>query len=307
MLIHYVRGGNAYLPELAAYADFLQGLGHQAQIHQDSASVPGDAAVVWWLCGRVPRHAARRFAHAFQVHEYASASVPPWAWLKDRAKRASQPQPQYRLFQNAWVRARLGFADGVPSEFRDMGIASAFFSAQGTPGSPEFDVVYLGDMRRLRHFIPLLQGLERAGLRTLLIGEPPPDLHPVLAPLQRTTLTGTVAHSAVPGLLRRARFGLNLVPNQAPYHQQTSTKLLEYCAVGLPVVTTDYPWVRAFAQAHKARFILLPRQAKDRAQYARFFATQLDHAACTVPDLRALAWPRVLERLALWHTLGLHP
>ena len=101
MLIHYVRGGNAYLPELAAYADFLQGLGHQAQIHQDSASVPGDAAVVWWLCGRVPRHAARRFAHAFQVHEYASASVPPWAWLKDRAKRASQPQPQYRLFQNA--------------------------------------------------------------------------------------------------------------------------------------------------------------------------------------------------------------
>ena len=128
MLIHYVRGGNAYLPELAAYADFLQGLGHQAQIHQDSASVPGDAAVVWWLCGRVPRHAARRFAHAFQVHEYASASVPPWAWLKDRAKRASQPQPQYRLFQNAWVRARLGFAallkDAPPVPVLEQAIAA---------------------------------------------------------------------------------------------------------------------------------------------------------------------------------------
>lgn len=132
MLIHYVRGGNAYLPELAAYADFLQGLGHQAQIHQDSASVPRSRRRLVAVRARVPRHAARRFAHAFQVHEYASASVPPWAWLKDRAKRASQPQPQYRLFQNAWVRARLGFADGVPNEFRDMGIASAFFCPRHT-------------------------------------------------------------------------------------------------------------------------------------------------------------------------------
>ena len=306
MLIHYVRGGNAYLPELAAYAAYLENLGHQAQIHRDGASVPGDAAVVWWLCGRVPRGAARRFPHAFQVHEYASASVPPWAWLKDRAKRASQPRPQYRLFQNAWVRTRLGFADGVPCEFRDMGIAPAFFAAQGTPGAPEFDAVYLGDMQRLRHFIPLLQGLEQAGLRTLLIGEPPPELRAAFAPLRHATLTGRVPHGAVPGLLRRARFGLNLVPNQAPYHQQTSTKLLEYCAVGLPVVSTDYPWVRAFAQEHGARFAFLPRQAST-AQYARFFATPPDPAACTVPDLRALAWPRVLERLALWRTLGLRP
>lgn len=306
MLIHYVRGGNAYLPELAAYAACLENLGHQAQIHRDGASVPGDAAVVWWLCGRVPHSAARRFPHAFQVHEYASASVPPWAWLKDRAKRASQPRPQYRLFQNAWVRARLGFADGVPCEFRDMGIAPAFFAAQGTPAAPEFDAVYLGDMRRLRHFIALLQGLEQAGLRTLLIGEPPPELRAAFAPLRHATLTGRVPHGAVPGLLRRAHFGLNLVPNQAPYHQQTSTKLLEYCAVGLPVVSTDYPWVRAFAQEHGARFAFLPRQA-GAAQYARFFATPLDPAACTVPDLRALAWPRVLERLALWRTLGLRP
>jgi len=306
MLIHYVRGGDAYLPELAAYAAYLENLGHQAQIHRDGTSVPGDAAVVWWLCGRVPHGTARRFPHAFQVHEYASASVPPWAWLKDRAKHASQPRPQYRLFQNAWVRARLGFADGVPCEFRDMGIAPAFFAAQDTPGAPEFDAVYLGDMRRLRHFIPLLQGLEQAGLRTLLIGAPPPDLRATLAPLRHATLTGRVPHDAVPGLLRRARFGLNLVPNQAPYHQQTSTKLLEYCAVGLPVVSTDYTWVRAFAQEHGARFAFLPRQA-DAAQYARFFATQHNPAACTVPDLRALAWPRVLERLALWRTLGLCP
>ena len=117
MLIHYVRGGNAYLPELAAYADFLQGLGHQAQIHQDSTSVPGDAAVVWWLCGRVPRHAVRRFAHAFQVHEYASASVPPWAWLKDRAKRATSTRQgsEKRVSDLQWAITR-NQADQVAKE-----------------------------------------------------------------------------------------------------------------------------------------------------------------------------------------------
>ncbi|MFT3814114.1 MAG: glycosyltransferase [Acidovorax sp.] len=286
MLVHFIHPGSAYLPELAAYSEFLATLGHGAQVHAGPASVPADAAIVWWMCGRVPHDAARRFARAFQIHEYASASVPPWAWMKDRAKRALQPMPQYRIFQNAWVQARLGFADGVPHEFRDMGVAQSFFSAPSAV--PEFDGVYLGDMQRLRRFVPLLASLKQAGQHTLLIGEPPADLRATLQPLAH--ITGRVPHGQVPALLRRARYGLNLVPDQLPYSQQTSTKLLEYCAAGLPVVSTGYAWVRAFEARHGARFAYLPA---------------LDVAACQVPDVSALAWPRVLERLALWRRLGL--
>jgi hypothetical protein len=316
VLVHFIHPGSAYLPELAAYSEFLAALGHGAQVHASPAGVPADAAIVWWMCGRVPHDAARRLARAFHIHEYASASVPPWAWMKDRAKRALQPVPQYRIFQNAWVRDRLGFADGVPHEFRDMGVAPSFFVAGppqdekrpprgaaatrseqawgpcfSAPGAaPEFDGVYLGDMQRLRHFVPLLTALQQSGQRTLLIGEPPADLRAALHALAH--VTGRVPHGQVPALLRRARYGLNLVPDRLPYSQQTSTKLLEYCAAGLPVVSTGYAWVRAFEARHGARFAYLPAP---------------DVAACAVPDVSALAWPRVLERLTLWRHLGLRP
>ena len=126
--------------------------------------------------------------------------------------------------------------------------------------------------------------------RTLLIGEPPVDLRKTLHTLGH--VTGRVPHGQVPTLLRRARYGLNLVPDQLPYSQQTSTKLIEYCAAGLPVVSTDYDWVRAFEARHGARFAYLPIP---------------DMAGCVVPDVSTLAWPRVLERLALWRRLGLCP
>ncbi len=44
-----------------------------------------------------------------------------YAWLKDRVKRWRQAPPQYRLYQNEWVRQRMGFGDTVPSELRKIG------------------------------------------------------------------------------------------------------------------------------------------------------------------------------------------
>ncbi len=85
------------------------------------------------------------------------------------------------------------------------------------------------------------------------------------------TVTGKVPHHEVPAHLRRARCALNLVPDQIPYSEQTSTKLLEYCAIGLPVISTDYRWVRNFAASNKAAIAYLPDQASASA-YADFFS-----------------------------------
>lgn len=306
MLIHFVHTGSAYLPELNAYHRFLETRGHQAQTHRDTETIPSGAQVVWWMCGRVPHGAARRLGGAVHVHEYASASVPPLAWPKDRAKRWLQPVPHYRLFQNAWVRDRMGFADAVPHEFRDMGIDTAFLEAPPHPLATEFDFVYLGDMQRLRHFLPVFAALEQLGRRTLLIGEAAPDLGAALRRFPRVTLAGRIPHATVPAMLRRARYGLNLVPDRLPYSEQTSTKLLEYCAVGLPVVSTDYRWVRGFAQQHGARLAFVPGRAT-AARYAELLGPALDAQALAPPDVSALIWPHVMERLAVWRHLGLRP
>ncbi|UUZ69969.1 hypothetical protein LP416_12575 [Polaromonas sp. P2-4] len=126
MLIHFVHTGDAYLPELQAYAAFVQAAGHQAEVHGQIQTLPADAAVLWWMCGQVSPQLAQRYPSAFHIHEYASASVPPLAWLKDSIKRWRQAVPQYRIYQNEWVRQRMGFGDAVPYEFRNMGVSPAF-------------------------------------------------------------------------------------------------------------------------------------------------------------------------------------
>jgi glycosyltransferase involved in cell wall biosynthesis len=303
MLIHFVHTGDAYLPELQAYQVFIEAAGHQAQVHRHMDTLPDDAAVLWWMCGRVSVELAQRFPKAFHIHEYASASVPPLARLKDQVKRWRQAVPQYRIFQNAWVQQRMGFTDTVPCEFRDMGISGDFFAAPAGTGKAEFDFVYLGEMQRLQHFLPVFEGLAQAGRQVLLIGQIPQQLALQLQPYSNIACTGRVPHGQVPALLRRARFGLNLVPNQLPYTRQTSTKLLEYCAAGLPVVSTDYAWVRDFERQHSARFAYLPFHATAQG-YRALVGAELEERQLLVPDVRALAWPSLLGGLQIWRQLG---
>ncbi len=298
VLVHFVRNGPAYLPELDAYVAFIQAHGQDALIHDTCDTVPANAQVVWWMCGRVPRAQAHRLRHAFHIHEYTSASVPPHARLKDWVKHWTQPKPDYRIFQNGWVRERMGFSDGVPSSLRDMGVASVFL--EPLPQAPicEFDLVYLGEMHRLLPFLPLLQTIHEAGRTLLLIGDLPDTLRSQLAP--SVTCVGRVAHADVPTQLRRARFGLNLVSNTEPYNQQTSTKLLEYCAVGLPVVTNDYAWVRYFVAHYQANLHVLH---DDPSTWPHSFGEALEAYPYAVPDVRDLAWPKLLRALPIWKHL----
>jgi len=306
MQVHFIHPGHSYLPELEAYAAHLQPWGHELCTHQNASTVPVDARVVWWMCGRVPSAEARRLKNTFHIHEYASTSAPPKAWAKDQIKRWTQPKPDYRLFQNEWVRQRLGFADDVPWEFREMGVSSTFLTQPQPEDAAEFDMVYLGDMVRLRHFLPVFEGLEQAGMRTLLIGSMPAPLQRQFQAFTHITVTGKVPHHEVPAQLRRARCALNLVPDRLPYSEQTSTKLLEYCAIGLPVISTDYRWVRNFAASNKAAIAYLPAQASASA-YADFFRKTKDMASAPSPDMGGWAWPHTLARLNIWKAAGLAP
>jgi glycosyltransferase involved in cell wall biosynthesis len=153
-------------------------------------------------------------------------------------------------------------------------------------------------MSRLLAFITVLQAIEAAGRTLLLVGDVPAELRKKLPP--KVSCTGRVDHAKVPHHLRRARFGLNLVPNAVPFQHQTSTKVLEYCAAGLKVVSNACPWVRYFIAQHKANFYLLSDNA---LSLATSFGEALQAYPYAVPDMRALEWSQILDALPLWKTI----
>ncbi len=299
-VVHFIHSGSAYLPELSAYATHLNALGHSSQVHARADTVPDDAAMVWWICGHVSRAHSLHLHRSVHVHEYASASVPPGAWLKDRIKQHTHPRPHHRIFQSEWVRQRMGLLDPVPYSLRDMGVPEHFFTAQAH-GAAEFDLVYLGAMSRLMSFGPTLHAIDQAGLRLLLIGDVPTELQSRLQALRHVHCTGRIPHSEVPTQLLRARAGLNLMPPVLPLTEQTSTKLLEYLALGLPVVSNDYPWARRMAQYHDSRIQLV-----HDLDHATAWHSALMHAAPLQTDrshLRHLGWAAQLTHLPVWQLL----
>jgi glycosyltransferase involved in cell wall biosynthesis len=300
--VHFVHGARSYLPELAAYQAHIEHLGHAVQMHTQAHNVPDDAQAVWWICGRVPSAQARRLKGAVQVHEYASASVAPLAWLKDRIKQWQHPVPDFRVFQSDWVRQRMGFGqpDAVPFALRDMGVPDAFLTAQAQQ-PPEFDLVYLGEMRRLLHFVPLLHTLGRAGLSLLLVGDVPAALQERLAALGHIQSTGRVPQDQVPAQLLRARAGLNLMPDVLPLAEQTSTKMLEYLALGLPVISNPYAWAQRTAQAHAGRVQLLGLQASAAQWQAAVQGLPLHQT--DRQHLQSLRWSQQLQAMPVWAAL----
>ncbi len=300
--VHFVHTGAAYMPELSAYEAHLHQWGHHCERHSDPATVPLDADVVWWVCGTVSAHHSQRLRRSLQVHEYASASVGRLPALKDRLKRWRHPRPDHRVFLNEWVRERMGFDDGVPCSLRDMGVPEAFLEASG-PADTDHDLVYLGEMSRLRGFLPTLQAISQAGLRLLLVGQVPADLEGVVRLTPGVQCTGRIAQADVPAQLLRARAGLNLMPDRLPLAMQTSTKVLEYLAVGLPVLSNDYAWARRTAARYPGRIALVQDTRLPQAwtqAMAGLPVREADRSA-----LQTLAWPARLADLPVWDALGL--
>jgi glycosyltransferase involved in cell wall biosynthesis len=188
----------------------------------------------------------------------------------------------------------------VPYALRDMGVPDSFLTAQALQ-PPEFDLVYLGEMSRLQRFVPLLHTLGQAGLSLLLVGDVPPALQKRLATLGHIQSTGRVPQDQVPAQLLRARAGLNLMPDVLPLSEQTSTKMLEYLALGLPVISNPYAWAQRTALAHAGRVQLLDVQAT---------AAQWQAAVQSLPlrqtdrhHLQSLRWSQQLQGLPVWAAL----
>ena len=225
-----------------------------------------------------------------KIHEYASLSIPPYPHFKNLVKRNFQTKPHLRIFQTMEIARQFNFKDQIPFCLRGAGIANSFLQSPPTQ-KKEYDFIYIGDISKVRKSELLLhtfrQNFENHTL--LLVGKTDPQLRRKYEN-RNLQFTGQFPYHEIPQMLRLAEYGLNFIPNVYPYNIQPSYKLLEYCAAGLKVITTDYKWVREFEQKHQAKFFKL------NVDLSNLEYSQLEQFNFIKPSLEEYQWEKVIKR-----------
>lgn len=284
----FVRQPQSYLPEIQAYKDYLSKHYPNIEVFESTdigAYNESDYDIIWHFMGKDVRGKGN-----YVVHEYNSLSMQPLAALKDLVKKAINAKPDQRVFLNQFVQTKFGFSDGVPSYHRDMGIDERFFECP-TQRDPGFDFILAGGLSRgpliktaLEYFD---QNMREASL--LIVGDPPSDLRQSFEGSKNISFYGRVPYSDIPRLLSQARYGLNIMPDLYPFNRQTATKVQEYAAAQLKIVTTDYQWIQEFETSHGGNvFKLAP-------DFSNLSMEALEQHQFSMPDVRHLTWEQIIE------------
>ena len=280
--ILFLSNGKAYLPEIEAYKKFFS-----EYICIDSRNEKNinlyEYELIWKFMGidlgKIDRPV---------IHEYASASVGIFPKVKNTIKSLLNSKPSARIFLNEEVRKQFVFNDRVPCYYRDMGIDCSFFINNS---NKKYDFLYIGDISRGRNVDVLLRKFvfHFPENTILLIGKYEKDLYLKYRSYKNIHFSGYIPYQKVPLLASECKYGINYIPDIYPYNIQTSTKLLEYLALGLKVITTDYCWINKFENEQGMRFF------KISEDFSNFNINNISQFQFVNKDISKLKWHKILE------------
>lgn len=283
---------NAYTPEAYAYSSYLSSRGWDVQL---SAECNLDPELDMHLYFMGIRPFWRKSTNdTLEVHEYQSASTPPYSIAKNWLKGLVNRKPTARIFLNSLVEKSFSFDDDLPSLHRDMGVDAKLFLP--TPLNPEYDLVYCGSILGRVGLIEEINRLASIGLKILIVGHVDKHTSDLFGGRKGVTFAGMLARHDLPQAYRMARAGLNFTPDIYPFNIQTSTKTLEYCAAGLGVVSNRYEWVQQFEHDRGGSFLWLEK-LNTRGDVEDF--------SYRSPDVRDLEWHSLLDRASFSEFLSL--
>lgn len=253
--ILFIRSKNAFLPEIDAYIKFFNNtMGFKAF---DSSKLGenyniNEFDIIWEFKG----FGGIKSKDKIIIHEYVSLSTGNFPVLKNYIKRKFNSKPSFRIFLNENVREGFKFKDSIDYCYRDMGIDESFMNVEHT--EKEYDFVYVGSICKARGIDVFLKEFTKTKPgKICLIGNVEDEIYEVYKGNKDITFTGKVLYSEVPNIASKAIYGINFIPDKYPFNIQTSTKLLEYLALGLKIITTDYKWVRQFEEKNACDFYKL--------------------------------------------------
>ncbi|MEG2832320.1 MAG: hypothetical protein RR923_06015 [Bacilli bacterium] len=189
-----------------------------------------------------------------EIHDYASLSTGNFCFLKNIIKRNIQKKPIFRTFLNKNVFEEFKFNDGVQYGLRDMGVSKIFFNKYTFDyDNKDFDFCYVGEISYERKIDVLINEFLEQEYKVLFIGENKTNYKSC----EKLHFYGKVSNSEIPKLVNKCRFALNFIPNKYPYNLQTSTKCLEYAAIGIPIISNSYNWVEGFSYSNNIDILFL--------------------------------------------------
>ena len=274
----------AYTPEAYAYEKYLKNLGHQVELDYDLD--PNNDINIFFM-GTRPFW-RKKEGRAIEIHEYQSLSTPPYAKLKDFAKKFVNKKPSGRIFLNNFVHQNLNFNDDIPYIYRDMGVDEALF--QKPNQNPEYDILYCGSISGRIGLIDTLLNLAK-NYKVIVVGKTTED-EALLLRGKNITLLGQVGRGQLREIYRNSRFGLNYTPDIYPFNIQTSTKTLEYLASGLNVISNKYFWAEEFFNEINYQPIWLDESVELNID-------TLLSRNILLPNMEYYSWGVILEKLNL--------
>lgn len=264
----------AQLPEISAYIDFARAQGWKAERLSEVSSRSDNlvADVYWTFMGveRKPKIKAKIY-----VQDYCSGSVGYGKSLKNKIKKLLNFKPDIRIYLNPYVRSLFQFTDKVPYFYRDMGISDFFFKSHSFNRHGFICVTNLSTQAEL---IKILKSFNDCKRSLTVVGPVDQEVQSLFAQSEIVFL-GRVNPRELSEQLGRHEFGIVLYKNVEPYSGQTSTRILEYCASGLKVISTPTEWVNNFF-ANNAFYSLTGKidfEAIDRFKFSN-------------PDVSGRAW-----------------
>jgi glycosyltransferase involved in cell wall biosynthesis len=290
MTIAFFHPHQAFLPELNFYRSFFSGYGIETAVFRSEEAVCVNADVKWYFMGM---DTGEKPGNTVTVHEYASASLPPFGQWKDRLKRRFNTKPGFRLFLNEYVQQQFGFKDGIPFGYRDMGIHASLLQKEKNPRNKLFDFIYTGSLDKARQIEKLIRCFTKRDMQAhslLVIGTAYDALAEEFKAFSNIHFMGPLPHEAVPGHLETARFAINYMPDIAPFNQQTSTKILEYAALQIPVISSRYEWVQKFQLRQGGSFFYLEENLSN------FTWKNISQYAYSFPDLQDWTWEKQVRK-----------
>ncbi|WHP62507.1 glycosyltransferase [Vibrio harveyi] len=252
MKIIFVTPGKANLPEIKAYSKYFSLHGDEVfVVNREDIEKYKNAHfdIEWHFMG----FSRKKLTNSrLVIHEYASLSTPPFSKFKNTIKGIFSHTPDLRIFLNHKVKDDLTFLCDSKYLIRDMGVELPKQGFRINTDS-KYDFLYVGAMDPSRDIDGLIKlfidpSYNPNGLKLFLLGKAQDDLLERYKVHSNIVFLGFVPQEEVFSYILDSEVCVNWIPNVYPYNIQTSTKLLEYAAMGKKVITTRYNWVDEFSE-----------------------------------------------------------